>query len=416
MAFRKRGISRRDFIKYSMAAGAAAAIPWRRAMAQAINGPYGLGSPSLTKFVDPMRMVGTGIPVAASDGTRTWGTTVAQHYTIGISQFNDVLHSDFVTPGKPAFISGFAGTKLWGYGQGASNTYKHLGGIIVAQRNVPVQITFQNNLPNNPIIPVDPTVMHASGISGMNRTAVHLHGGLVPWISDGGPFDWWDPNGNRGASFRNNVVLNPGAANNEAEYYYPNNQSARLVWYHDHAYGITRTNAYAGIASGYVITDTAETFFETANPTVPPASSAIYLVFQEKIFIGPAGPPANYGANAGPGDLFYAYNYDPALFGPPGTPSFGETLLQPPPIPSIVPEFFGDTILVNGTAYPVLEVEARPVRFRMLNACQSRFLNPRLVRTAGSTFPDNAEPGAAFGPASSSRSAPRGATCPSRRR
>ena len=36
----------------------------------------------------------------------------------------------------------------------------------------------------------------------------------------------------------------------QAEYYYPNDQSARLMWYHDHAYGITRTNAYAGIATG----------------------------------------------------------------------------------------------------------------------------------------------------------------------
>ena len=92
----------------------------------------------------------------------------------------------------------------------------------------------------------------------MNRTAVHLHGGLVPWVSDGGPFDWWAPNGTHGLSFLNNQVLNPGAAANEAEYYYGNNQSARLVWYHDHAQGITRLNAYAGVASAYLIRDTFE--------------------------------------------------------------------------------------------------------------------------------------------------------------
>jgi spore coat protein A len=394
MSFRRKNISRRDFIKYSVAAGAAAAIPWRVALAQAVTGPYGVGSPSLTKFVDPIRgLGGTGIPVAASDGIRKWGSTVAQHYTIGISQYNDVLHSDFLSPAKPAYIPGFQGTKLWGYGQGS--VHRHLGGIIVAQRNVPVQITFQNNLPTFNIIPVDTTVPMPNG--GLNRTAVHLHGGLVPWISDGGPHDWWDPKGGKGTSFLNNSVLNPGAAKNEAEYYYPNDQSARLVWYHDHAWGITRTNAYAGIASGYVITDpVAEAAFEAANPSVPSATSAIYLIFQDKIFIGPTGPPANYGANAGPGDLFYANTYDQALFGPPGTPSFGGSLLTPFPYPSCVPEFFGDTILVNGTAYPVLEVEARPVRFRMLNACNARFLNPRLVKTAGKTFPDNTEPGSKF--------------------
>src|SRR5262249_34824192 len=30
--------------------------------------------------------------------------------------------------------------------------------------------------------------------------------------------------------------------------YYPNQQSSRLMWYHDHSIGITRPNAYAGIA------------------------------------------------------------------------------------------------------------------------------------------------------------------------
>jgi spore coat protein A len=49
-------------------------------------------------------------------------------------------------------------------------------------------------------------------------------------------------------------------------------------------------------------------------------------------------------------------------------------------------------MLVNGTVYPYLEVEQRQYRFRMLNACQARFLNPRLVYAKGTTFPDNTEP------------------------
>jgi spore coat protein A len=59
---------------------------------------------------------------------------------------------------------------------------------------------------------------------------------------------------------------------------------------------------------------------------------------------------------------------------------------------SCVPEFFGDTILVNGTVYPYLEVEQREYRFRLLNACQAKFLNPRLVYAKGTTFPDSTEP------------------------
>ena len=80
-----------------------------------------------------------------------------------------------------------------------------------------------------------------------NRADVHLHGGFVPWISDGGPHAWWDPDGHKGPSFVNNQVLRPGqdVPADEAEYYYPNNQGARLEWYHDHSIGTTRVNAYA---------------------------------------------------------------------------------------------------------------------------------------------------------------------------
>jgi spore coat protein A, manganese oxidase len=128
--------------------------------------------------------------------------------------------------------------------------------VIVAQTGVPIQITFRNNLPPTHIIPVDITLAGAN--QAQNRASVHLHGGFTPRISDGGPFDWFAPDGSHGPSFLNNSILNPGAALNEAEYYYTNDQSARLVWYHDHAVGITRINAYAGIASAYVIRDSFE--------------------------------------------------------------------------------------------------------------------------------------------------------------
>jgi spore coat protein A len=391
-------VSRREFLKFSAMAGAAAVLPLKFALREAWA-QYGVNSPPLQKFLDPIRGIGgAGIPVMARDNAGApvnfnspYGSWSALHYTIDIGRFTDQLHSQLPNP-----------TKLWGFGQGG--TFKHLGGIVVAPKDTPIQITFRNKLtvdgtpagaPLNHIIPVDTTIPGAN--QNQNRTAVHLHGGLVPWISDGGPFDWWTPNGLHGMSFLNNTVLNPGAADNEAEYYYPNNQSARFLWYHDHAYGITRINAYAGIASAYVLDDPAAeaALFPTASGSdLLQASNAIYLIFQDKIFL-PAAIPANYPiTSAVPGDLFYAYIYDTLLFGPQGIPSFPPPAvpITPLPVPSVVPEFFGDTILVNGTAYPVLTVEARPYRFRMLNACNSRFLNPKLVATAGLGFPNNAEP------------------------
>jgi spore coat protein A len=53
-------------------------------------------------------------------------------------------------------------------------------------------------------------------------------------------------------------VLNPLAKKGQAEYYYPNDQSARLQWYHDHAHDLTRINAYAGLATGYLVIDAVE--------------------------------------------------------------------------------------------------------------------------------------------------------------
>ncbi len=415
-------ITRRQFLKYAAITGAAATLPLKMAVREAWA-QYGFNSPNLTKFVDPIRMVGT-IPLASPDNggvpmpfTSPYGSWSAIHYTINIGQFNDVLHSDFITPAAtrasitgwkvpPAYgfiNTGFAGTKLWGFNPATNLTPRHLGGIIVAGKGAPVQITFRNNLPPTHIIPVDVSASFPDAANGQNDTSVHLHGGFVPWISDGGPFATWRPTGPHGVNFLNNQVLRPAAAANEAEYYYPNDQSARLVWYHDHAHDLTRINAYAGIASGYVIHDPAAeavlmgqgipSDIDLYDPVALPNGGMIYLIFQDKIFFGPAGPPINYIANAGPGDLGYPYIYDTALFGPLGIPSFPPfTALAPLPIPSVVPEMFGDTILVNGTAYPFLTVEARRYRIRMLNACNSRFLNPRLVATAGTGFPNNTEP------------------------
>ncbi len=207
-----------------------------------------------------LRGVGPGqIPVAATDPFLAPVTGVS-HYTIEINQFEDTLYPDSLS--LP-----FGKTKLWGFHPavplgGGAQPQKHLGGIIVVKKGTPIQITFRNKLTSNGlpngiplknIIPVDTTIPGAN--AAQNRIAIHLHGGLIPWISDGGPFDWWAPNGTHGLSFLNNLVLNPGAALNEAEYYYGNNQSARMVWYHDHAFGITRINAYAGVASAYIIRD-----------------------------------------------------------------------------------------------------------------------------------------------------------------
>ena len=147
-------------------------------------------------------------------------------------------------------------TTLWGYANTASapGSERHLGGAIIAQRDRPVRIRFKNELPPTHILPVDNTAPGVDpGTMAMhNRVAVHLHGGHAPWPSDGGPWHWFGP-GDTGPTLPVNVgaSITGGCRTRPAPtgyYRYPNDQSARLMWYHDYAVGIdgysSRDNDY----------------------------------------------------------------------------------------------------------------------------------------------------------------------------
>jgi hypothetical protein len=78
-----------------------------------------------------------------------------------------------------------------------------------------------------------------------------------------------------------------------ATLYYTNAQSARLMFYHDHSYGITRLNVYVGEAAGYLITDQVEkdvingTNISGVNPNnlkVLP-DIGVPLVIQDRTFV-----------------------------------------------------------------------------------------------------------------------------------
>ena len=357
-------------------AGAAAMLAMqRRAMAYYQSSGLGLSLFSQDLRGSDVTSLATQIGVAAPD-KKLAEVTGAMHYTLGIQEFQDTLHGNL------------GPTTLWGY---APTTYlvagpatpRHLGGIIVAQKGAPIQITFRNTLPPIHPIPVDTTIPGAN--QAQNRTAVHLHGGFVPWISDGGPFDWWAPDGTHGDSFLNNQVLrSKKPALNEAEYYYPNNQSARFVWYHDHAWGITRINAYAGIATGYIIRDNFELNLglpriESGVTGAGVSTAEIPIVIQDKIFVNAENISALDPTWRGPtttGSLWYAHVYEPSRWDL--TPG------KVPPNPSVIPEYFGDTMLANGTVYPKVAIEPKRYRLRILNATNARFLNLQLYVADGS--------------------------------
>ncbi|MDH3217348.1 MAG: multicopper oxidase domain-containing protein [Candidatus Krumholzibacteria bacterium] len=232
-------------------------------------------------------------------------------------------------------------TTVWGYGiKGQGVTYP--GPTFVAQRDVPVFVTWFNDLPryNFPdgpgahLLPVDPSIHIAHPIRGGIPTVTHLHGGHTESASDGLPEAWYTQR-----------FKETGPYFVTKTHRYDNDQEAATLWYHDHALGITRLNVYAGLAGFYLLRDKNETQL-TKNDVLPRGPHEIEIVIQDRVF-------------SDDGALFYPSD-DPEL--PPGAPT-----------PSVIAEFFGDFILVNGVAWPKLEVEPRKYRFRMLNGSDSRF-------------------------------------------
>ena len=68
-------------------------------------------------------------------------------------------------------------------------------------------------------------------------------------------------------------------------FYYTNQQSARLMFYHDHAWGITRLNVYAGEAAGYLISDDTEKKLMAAGGPLASVGLGVPLVIQDKTFV-----------------------------------------------------------------------------------------------------------------------------------
>jgi FtsP/CotA-like multicopper oxidase with cupredoxin domain len=236
-----------------------------------------------------------------------------------------------LAPGSHTFHGQLGAAATFGYG-GAS----YLGPTLLVKQGQSVSITFLNNLGAHPLAgSIDTTLDGAVAADKTTpRASAHVHGGLTQPQFDGHPEDTYLPG-------------------NSKTYTYLNGQEAATVWYHDHALGITRLNVYAGLAGYYLIRDQFDTGL-ASNPLGLPAPYGLFelpLVLQDKTF----------NAN---GTLFYdTQGVNPAVH------------------PQWVPEFFGDVAVVNGKAFPNLNVAPGLYRFRIVNGSDARFYN--LTMTPG---------------------------------
>jgi spore coat protein A, manganese oxidase len=200
-------------------------------------------------------------------------------------------------------------TNFWSFGDSVP------GPTFETRSNEPLFVEWVNSLPHDHFLPIDHTIHGAERDKPAVRTVVHLHGAKTAPESDGYPEDWI-------------------ATGKSSLYFYPNEQDAAMLWYHDHALGINRLNVYAGLFGGFLIRDKIE---DELN--FPKGKYEIPLLMCDRLLTRD-------------GQLLYPVSPDPES--------------------PWIPEVMGDAILVNGKLFPYLDVEPRRYRFRLLNASNSR--------------------------------------------
>jgi FtsP/CotA-like multicopper oxidase with cupredoxin domain len=290
--------------------------------------------------------------------TPVYMPTVLRQTTNGqvIGHAYNIIASEFQQQILP---TGFGTTKVFGYGgmiqdphTGRAVFYRSApGSTFEAIRGIPVHVQWINNITGPHFLPVDPTLDWANpnamsvplppfpsfppGFPLAQKSVPivpHLHGGENPSYYDGYPDAWWTADGKTGMAFTTN------------NYIFPNVQQPTTLWYHDHTMGITRLNNYAGLTGLYVIRE----MNDPIAPFLPSRENEIPLIIQDRSFHAD-------------GSLFY----DPAG----ANPSIH---------PYVPPEFFGNTIMVNGKVWPNLNVKPQQYRFRVLNGSNARFYHLHL--------------------------------------
>jgi spore coat protein A len=328
---------------------------------------------SLTKYLDPLPFFGPGGATPRINGTSPFTVTYNEFQQQGALQ---PLPSNFVYGGTLPDGTPITGTLVWGYNVGASLPLWP-GVTVEASVGTPSRVTYTNNLPGTPpysnlqkYLTVDQTLHWANpfnyAMTDPNRfnpyvgpvpVVPHLHGGITPSAYDGGP-DQWFTNGSvatippatfstHGPGYRTIA----GAAANQCIYQYPNTQEPATLWFHEHTLGATRTNVYGGLAAFYFLRGNNDNGvpgvgkLPASDPGPPAKAREIEIAIQDRMFDTQ-------------GQLFF--------------PDVG---LNPTVHPFWLPEFIGDTITVNGKAWPTLTVDPVRYRFRFLEGSNARFYN-----------------------------------------
>jgi spore coat protein A len=240
-------VTRKRFLQYGAAGGAALFLPWART-----PGARAAAGGSLTKYLEPVPLPGNGIVVASPSGTSS--------YSFVQRQIARRLH-----PQLPP-------TPVWAYDDGSrlEDQAGSFGMAVVGQSGTPLEVSFTHELPETypSWVPVDTRL---TPLGNEVRLMTHLHGGFVAGTSDGNPAV--TPNG-----------FGPGETQTVFYTNEPPQMPAELLWFHDHGLGATRLNVFAGLAAAYILRDRFDTGEEPNPIGIPGGAYEIPLVVQDRQF------------------------------------------------------------------------------------------------------------------------------------
>ncbi|NOT83690.1 MAG: multicopper oxidase domain-containing protein [Methylococcaceae bacterium] len=296
----------------------------------------------------------------------------------------DLYNLDIKQIKAQALPPGYPATDVFAYGDPARpDTFTYPAHTIDARSMDPtvnalglgreVRVQYNNTMAAaTHLLPIDHTIHGANAGEPDIRSVGHLHGAkIINQTDDGYPEAWHSPNGTNGmphTTLNNAVPINY----NPAPFVYTNLQDSTLLWYHDHTMGLTRLNVYAGLAGLYRLRDDNEMAMINNNQ-LPSGPYELPLVLQDRMFHVDgsfAYPDIFNGAAVAAAAAVPATQTVP---GTPATPAIPAFVAGSAASPSMVPEFFGDVMMVNGVAWPYLQVEPRKYRFRLLNGSNARF-------------------------------------------
>jgi FtsP/CotA-like multicopper oxidase with cupredoxin domain len=300
---------------------------------------------TIPKFVTQLPILPVWQPTVIRNSS---GQVIRNEYTINDSEASvQMLPAGF--PSTTVFVQN--GTIM-----GGGNFSGSPGATFENTRNIPTVVHWRTNIQQPYFLPVDPTIAWANPqaieepLAPFNlfppgyqnaqfpvARVTHTHGLVVLPQMDGTANEWFTNVQYRGPSFTTN------------DYTMPNDQPSTQLFYHDHVLGVTRLGVYGGeVGAAYMIRDP-NSPLDAASSPLPKGQFEVVLGIATRAFFTdgqlhfPPDPGTlNAGADAPPNIAYWSYNEG------------------------------ADTVVVNGAAWPNLNVQRRQYRFRMLGAANTQ--------------------------------------------